>query len=61
MQKYVIALYIRLSIEDYKYDSSPFVVKMQRGLDITQESVGDKCSVLSRRSCPTSFIFRCRI
>ena len=22
MQKYVIALYIRLSLEDYKYDSS---------------------------------------
>ena len=37
------------------------LVQRIKGLDITQESVGDKCSVLSRRSCPTSFIFRCRI
>lgn len=26
MQKYVIALYIRLSIEDYKYDRKPHTI-----------------------------------
>lgn len=32
MQKYVIALYIRLSIEDYKYDSMIFPELMASGV-----------------------------
>ena len=28
MQKYVIALYIRLSLEDYKYDSKAYIYEI---------------------------------
>ena len=40
MQKYVIALYIRLSIEDYKYDS----------LSIENQSLGMYWSCTMRKS-----------
>ena len=46
MQKYVIALYIRLSIEDYKYDSMS--IENQR-LVLNESSLGDQVADRKRQ------------